>query len=378
MNSVLIRSFNLFLFAVATAIGGLDARANDVQDMMRGAEQTFKKTFAEGFTRKAWRRSRIVQDRVAAPKPAGEVLVGAASAAPTEQSVAPGAANISTASPAPSPLDQTREVAIDKPQAKELRTTVVAPASPEKAVLRETPGQRIAKVEPVAPLLPDASIVSVAGSRFKDCELCPPLVVVPNGEFTMGANERPHEKPAHKVRIPSPFAIGQYEVTYEQWDRCVHAGACRYRPVSNGPRNEAIGNLSWDDANAYLKWLSEKTGQVYRLPSEAEWEYAARADSAKTSCTTCVSPDNEQTSAPGSHKPNPFGLYDTVGNMAEWVQDCWNESYKGAPADGSPWTKGNCSLRGLRGGSFGNNTRFRYDSDVRYEANGFRVLRELR
>ena len=146
----------------------------------------------------------------------------------------------------------------------------------------------------------------------------------------MGANERPHEKPAHKVRIPSPFAIGQYEVTYEQWDRCVHAGACRYRPVFNGPRHEAIGNLSWDDANAYLKWISEKTGQVYRLPSEAEWEYAARADSGKTSCTTCVSPDNEQTSAPGSHKPNPFGLYDTVGNMAEWVQDCWNESYQGS------------------------------------------------
>jgi formylglycine-generating enzyme required for sulfatase activity len=378
VNCVLIRSFNLFLFAVATAIGGLDARANDVQDMMRGAEQTFKKTFAEGFTGKAWRRSRIVQGRIGLAKPAGEVLAGAASAAPIEQSVAPGAANISTASPAPSPLDQTREAAIDKPQAKERRVTVVAPASPEKAVFRETPGQRMAKAEPVAPPLPDASIVSAAGFRFKDCEFCPPLVVVPNGEFTMGANERPHERPAHKVRIPSPFAIGQYEVTYEEWDRCVHAGACRYRPVFNGSRHEAIGNLSWDDANAYLKWISEKTGQVYRLPSEAEWEYAARAGSGKASCSTCASPDNEQTAAPGSHKPNPFGLYDTAGNMAEWVQDCWNESYQGAPADGSPWTKGNCSLRGLRGGSFGNNTRFRYDSDVRYDANGFRVLRELR
>jgi formylglycine-generating enzyme required for sulfatase activity len=350
VNCVLIRSFNLFLFAVATAIGGLDARANDVQDMMRGAEQTFKKTFAEGFTGKAWRRSRIVQGRIGLAKPAGEVLAGAASAAPIEQSVAPGAANISTASPAPSPLDQTREAAIDKPQAKERRVTVVAPASPEKAVFRETPGQRMAKAEPVAPPLPDASIVSAAGFRFKDCEFCPPLVVVPNGEFTMGANERPHERPAHKVRIPSPFAIGQYEVTYEEWDRCVHAGACRYRPVFNGSRHEAIGNLSWDDANA----------------------------SGKASCSTCASPDNEQTAAPGSHKPNPFGLYDTAGNMAEWVQDCWNESYQGAPADGSPWTKGNCSLRGLRGGSFGNNTRFRYDSDVRYDANGFRVLRELR
>ena len=378
MNSVLIRSFNLFLFAVATAIGGLDARANDVQDMMRGAEQAFKKTFAEGFTRRPWPRSRIVQDRVAAPKSAGDGLVGAASAAPAEESVAPAAATLSRAGPAPSPLDPTREATIDKPQVKERRTSAVAPASPEKAVIRETPGQRIAKVEPVAPLLPDASIVSAAGFSFKDCELCPPLVVVPNGEFTMGANERPHEKPAHKVRIPSPFAIGQYELTYEQWDRCVHAGGCRYRPVVSGPRHEAIGNLSWDDANAYVKWLSEKTGEVYRLPSEAEWEYAARAGSGKASCTTCVPPDNKNASAPGSRKPNPFGLYETVGNMAEWVQDCWNESYQGAPADGSAWTKGNCSLRGLRGGSFGDSSRFRYDSDVRYEANGFRVLRELR
>jgi formylglycine-generating enzyme required for sulfatase activity len=221
--------------------------------------------------------------------------------------------------------------------------------------------------------------------------------VVPTGEFTMGSSEHPHEKPAHKVRIASPFAIGQYEVTYEEWDRCVDAGACRYRPDHQGSPRDPIGNLSWDDANAYLKWMSEKTGQVYRLPSEAEWEYAARAGSGKqfwwgdeagsgkANCTDCGSAASGRPSAVGSYKPNPFGLYDTSGNMAEWVQDCWHESYQGAPADGSAWLKGNCGLRGLRGGSFGNkaafsrsSSRFRYDSDVRYEANGFRVLRELR
>ena len=168
MNSVLIRSFNLFLFAVATAIGGLDARANDVQDMMRGAEQAFKKTFAEGFTRRAMAkiahrsRSRCGAQAcgrwsLSAPRPLLRL----------SRALRQGQRTISTASPAPSPLDQTREAAIDKPQAKERRTTVVAPASPEKAVLRETPGQRIAKVEPVAPLLPDASIVSAAGFRFQ-------------------------------------------------------------------------------------------------------------------------------------------------------------------------------------------------------------------
>ena len=125
--------------------------------------------------------------------------------------VAPGAATLSRASPAPSPLDPAREAAIDKPQVTERRTSAVAPASPEKAVIRETPGQRIAKVEPVAPLLPDASIVSAAGFSFKVSRTLSTACGAPNGEFTMGANERPHERPAHKVRIPSPFAIGQYE-----------------------------------------------------------------------------------------------------------------------------------------------------------------------
>jgi formylglycine-generating enzyme required for sulfatase activity len=228
----------------------------------------------------------------------------------------------------------------------------------------------VAKADPVVPPLPEASATSPAGYKFKDCDFCPQLVVVPNGEFQMGSSEHPREKPAHKVRIPQPFAIGQYEVTYAEWDRCVAANACSYRPERQGSPVEAIGNLSWDDANAYLKWMSEQTGQIYRLPSEAEWEYAARAGSVKAA-------KNKQTMAAEASKANSFGLYGTEGNRAEWVEDCWNESYQGAPADGSPWVKGNCSLRGLRGGSFGNNSRFRYDSDVRYEANGFRVLREL-
>ncbi len=274
-----------------------------------------------------------------------------------------------------------------------------APLTPVPAP--ETAGEKApskgALAEPVPLPLSNASVSSPIGLTFKDCNFCPSLVVVPKGEFTMGSNEHPHEKPAHKVKIPSPFAIGQYEVTIEEWDRCVDAGACHYRPEHNGSPKQPVGNLSWDDANAYLKWLSEKTGQIYRLPSEAEWEYAARAGtgkrfwwgdeagSGKANCSDCGSGTNGQVAAVGSYKPNPFGLYDTAGNIAEWVQDCWNESYRGAPAGSSAWVKGNCSLRSLRGGSFGNKStyirssaRFRYDSDVRYEANGFRVLRELR
>ena len=308
----------------------------------------------------------------------------------TEAPKAPADANVTKSAPASAAAELQLANQRSKPD----------PTSSTLARLREKASEKtpikVAKAEPVPPPLPVASAFSPAGFTFKDCDFCPPLVVVPKGEFTMGSNEHPHEKPAHKVAIQHPFAIAQYEVTMEEWDRCVDAGACRYRPEHQGSPKAPVGNLSWEDANSYLKWLSEKTGQIYRLPSEAEWEYSARAgtskrfwwgdeaSSGKASCSDCGSGTNGQPSAVGTYKPNPFGLYDTAGNIAEWVQDCWNASYRGAPADGSAWLKGNCSLRGLRGGSFGNKaafarsaSRFRYDSDVRYEANGFRVLREL-
>jgi formylglycine-generating enzyme required for sulfatase activity/serine/threonine protein kinase len=309
-------------------------------------------------------------------------------AAPSPEPSAKRTPDFLPAEPAPS-AKQTPATPVEQLPKRSGPGAITPPLSPEKPA--------VPKPEPAPSPLTEASVSSPAGYKFKDCDFCPPLVVVPNGEFTMGSNEHPHEKPAHKVRISRPFAIGQYEVTYAEWERCVQTGACRYRPEHQGSPDDAISNLSWDDAVTYVKWLSEKTGQVYRLPSEAEWEYAARAGSGKrfwwgdeagsgnANCSDCQSGTNGQPSAVGSYKPNAFGLYDTAGNIAEWVQDCWNESYLGAPADGSAWMRGNCSLHGLRGGSYGNkatyvrsSSRFRYDSDVRYEANGFRVLRELR
>jgi formylglycine-generating enzyme required for sulfatase activity len=225
------------------------------------------------------------------------------------------------------------------------------------------------------------------------------MVVVPAGEFKMGSGETIYEKPEHRVVIANPFAIGRREITFEEWDLCFAAGACRYRPDDHGwgRGNRPVIDVSWDDTKAFVTWLIQKTGKGYRLPSEAEWEYAARAGTnspfwwgraainGNANCEDCAGTAARQTLPTGSFRPNGFGLFDVAGNAAEWVEDCWNDSYRGAPGDGSAWTTGQCRQRGLRGGSFASKTnvirsaaRFRYDQDVRYYANGFRVARDLK
>jgi formylglycine-generating enzyme required for sulfatase activity len=237
------------------------------------------------------------------------------------------------------------------------------------------------------------------GETFRDCADCGEMVVVPAGEFDMGSNDAPVEQPVHHVVLAAPVAIGRREVTFAEWDLCVAAGACKYSPSDHGwgRGDRPVIDVSWDDAKIFLAWLSQKTGHTYRLPSEAEWEYAARGGSISSypwgkeigvghaKCLDCGGGDARGTEPVGSFRPNAFGLYDTVGNAAEWVQDCWNPSYRAAPRDGSAWTSGDCSLRVLRGGSFASkatavrsSSRFRYDEDVRYYAIGFRVVRELK
>ena len=223
------------------------------------------------------------------------------------------------------------------------------------------------------------------------------MVVVPAGSFAMGSSSD-YEKPVHRVSFVRNFAIGRREVTFNEWDKCVDDGGCKSRPQDRGwgRGDRPVINVSWLDAKEFVAWLSQKTGQVYRLPSEAEWEYAARAGtdtpfwwgstagSRQANCRECNTGQSEQTLPVGTFQPNRFGLYDTAGNAAEWVEDCWNDNYVGAPTDGSARTSGQCRLRVLRGGSFDSAStytrsmaRFRYDFDVRYYANGFRVVREL-
>ncbi len=253
-------------------------------------------------------------------------------------------------------------------------------------------------VQPAAPPSP-ASAIPEPGEIFRDCPDCSEMVVVPAGEFRMGAGETIYEKPEHRVVIANPFAIGRREITFEEWDRCFVAGGCKHRPDDHGwgRGNRPVVDVSWDDAKIFVTWLSQITRKGYRLPSEAEWEYAARAgtnspfwwgrsaSSGNAICEDCAGTPPRQTLPTGSLRPNGFGLFDVAGNAAEWVEDCWNEAYRGAPMDGSAWTTGQCRQRVLRGGSFASKAimirsaaRFRYDQDVRYYANGFRVARDLR
>ena len=173
-----------------------------------------------------------------------------------------------------------------------------------------------------------------------------------------------YEKPVHEVRVES-FELGKYEVTFEEYDRFTAAtGRERADDEGWGRSRRPVINVPWSDAVAYTKWLSEKTGERYRLPSEAEWEYAARAGSEtsyswgneigrdRANCFVCGDQWEIETALVGSFRPNGWGLYDMHGNVREMVQDCWNRNYQGATADGTAWETGDCSWRVTRGGSW--------------------------
>jgi formylglycine-generating enzyme required for sulfatase activity len=207
---------------------------------------------------------------------------------------------------------------------------------------------------------------------------CPEMVVVPAGRFMMGSPQSDkdrlsNESPLHEVTLAKYFAIGKYEVTFNEWYACVSHGGCKQRPENWFARGKhPIVNVSWDDAQQYVAWITKLTGKPYRLPSEAEWEYAARGGSphiyywgndigvGNANCSGCGGPWNgEQTAPVGSFKPNSFGLYDTHGNVYEWVEDCWHETYANAPSDGREWEQ-SCAdhRRVVRGGSFSYDPEF--------------------
>jgi formylglycine-generating enzyme required for sulfatase activity len=244
-----------------------------------------------------------------------------------------------------------------------------------------------------------ASLLQKAGSDIRDCPACPVLAVIAPGAFTMGSNTSdPSEKPPRRVTVDAPFAIGRTEVTVEQWSACVDAGACPRTADAVRAPNTPVRDISWNDAQLYLKWLSGVSGKSYRLPTEAEWEYAARGGTStryawgdemrrgSANCKDCGEPWQADGPSPvASFAPNAYGLHDMNGSVWEWVEDCWHSTYKNAPADARAWTESFCPVRVIRGGSWRDGasympttTRFKYDGSVRHSQNGFRVARDVK
>ena len=199
----------------------------------------------------------------------------------------------------------------------------------------------------------------------RDCEYCPKMLNLSGGPFVMGSVASANEIPLHSVNVP-PFLLSQFPVTVGEWRRCVVAKACSPEPIGKSEFDDLpVHNVSWDDAKRYVSWLSQITRRAYRLPSEAEWEFAARANTTSTywwgdrfvddraNCHECGLPFDEDEPTPvGTFVPNEFGLFDMAGGVDQWIADCWHESYKSAPSDASVWDSANCRERVLRGGSW--------------------------
>ncbi len=278
-------------------------------------------------------------------------------------------------------------------------TAVSAPATPTRTsgadvTVDATPAGTEGAAQPRA--IPGSTFRERLGSGGEG----PEMVVIPAGSFRMGCLSNDsgcvnRGKPVHEVRIPVAFALSVHEVTFDDYDRFTYPNKVDDEGRGRGSR-PAI-KVSWDDAKEYVAWLSGETGADYRLPSEAEWEYAARAESTtkyswgneigsnRANCHSDHCGDQWKFTSPvGSFRPNGFGLYDMHGNVWEWVEDCWNVSYSGAPSDGSPWLRGDCAKRVLRGGSWINEpwylraaSRLRNTTGSRSDYDGFRVARTL-
>ncbi|MEG3619779.1 SUMF1/EgtB/PvdO family nonheme iron enzyme [Magnetovibrio sp. PR-2] len=249
-----------------------------------------------------------------------------------------------------------------------------------------------------------------AGEVFQDCPDCPEMVIVPAGSFRMGdlnGDGESNESPVHTVNIGYSFAVGKYEVTFGEWDACVRDGGCEgggdaknKRPAHDegwGRGSRPVTNVSWNDAQKYVKWLSRKTGKRYRLLSESEWEYVARAGTHtkyhwgnvigknNANCDGCGSRwDNARTAPVGSFQPNAFGLHDTLGNVWEWIQDCYVDNYRSVPTDGRAMEKkGSCDRVGRGGGwsispsEFNSAYRGWLNPKTRFSGIGIRLARDL-
>ena len=274
---------------------------------------------------------------------------------------------------APQPQSAPSVAPIPQEAAPQPSSTPSAAPAPQQSARQSRP------VPGVTPATPLASAVRE-----------PEMNTIRAGIFTMGSNDDVTEKPPHQVTI-KPFAISKYPISVRDWNDCAAAKACTF--AATGKDDAPVTNVSWTDAKQFVAWLAGAMRKAYRLPSEAEWEYAARGgtqtkywwgdqfQSGMANCKNCNDlATAEQPIKVGSFKPNPFGLYDMGGGVDQWVEDCWHKNYQGAPADGSAWVEAECASHVIRSGSWKNDARYvrpsnrdSYDTNVRYPTHGFRV-----
>ncbi len=299
-------------------------------------------------------------------------------------------ASTSVSSPAEQPKVPTLPAPAVKQTAPQPQPAPAAAPAQQQAAPQPQPPPAAKQGAPLpqsaSPVAPVTSPKMQLASSVRE----PEMSALRGGSFAMGGNEEISEKPVHQVTI-KPFAISKFPVSVREWNDCAAAKACGF--VASGKDDAPITNASWSDAKQYVAWLAEATRKAYRLPTEAEWEYAARGgtqtkywwgdqfQSGMANCKNCTDiAATEQPTKVGSFKPNPFGLYDMGGGVDQWVEDCWHKNYHGAPADGSAWVESECASHVIRSGSWKNDARYArpsnrdsYDTNVRYPTHGFRV-----
>jgi formylglycine-generating enzyme required for sulfatase activity len=345
---------------------GSTGRLEDVETFMRLYPTSYLAPTAQR------RRDELMAQQRAASQPAAPAQQGPAQAPPLR------------IAGTPPPPEQP------KPPEKLASLQPVAPPSDASAQQRRDLAMALPPVAPAPPTSTDRV--------FQDCDTCPSMVRVPPGTLMMGQGAKdPSATPVHKVTLRA-FALGQYPVTIGNWNTCHTDGGCGPPPrMAQTQDDMPIYNVSWDDTQTFIAWLSRRAGHAYRLPTEAEWEYAARAGTttsywwgdrpgtALANCAGCGGKHDPRAPLPvGGFRPNPFGLHDMLGGVAQWMQDCWFPNYSHAPEDGSARDAPNCMKRVLRGGGFRAGpddilptARSNYDAPVRYLGNGFRVARDL-
>lgn len=298
------------------------------------------------------------------------------------------------AAPVPSPAEAIKAPA-PAPAAKQLAPNPQPSPSPAPAQQQAMPGPETSSAAKQAapfpqPAVPATSSTSQAAPSARE----PVTISLRGGSFAMGSNEDISEKPVRQVTV-KPFAMGKFPVSVAEWNECASAKACGF--TATGKDDAPVTNVSWSDARQYVAWLARVTQKPYRLPSEAEWEFAARGGTqtrywwgdqlqpGMVNCKGCSDiPLSEQPARVGSLKPNPFGLFDMGGSVDQWVEDCWHKNYQGAPADGSAWTESDCTSHVIRSGSWKKDSNYArtsnrgsYDTNVRYPTHGFRVALSL-